>query len=360
MVRRRDRGSDRTGTATRMVETMSALPGHTPPDRRGQVLAEALAEALGAHVRLILRLPAGLDAAAGQRVQEYCAGRAPAAGRTPPPPATGQAPPAAIRLEHDGQVLGEVRADPPAAAQRLRDGSELLAATRLLVSELHARLRTDDTDRLLRHGAAQLADARLRAAGDMERQRYRLERDLHDGAQHHMVALQMSLALVEHQLGAGDRDEAAKHLRRLKELLARTEEVLHSTATGLLALPLADHGLVTALTTRLGTLDTVTVDIDPLLVGRRYPPEVEATVYLACLEAVSNAHKHVSGAQVTLTLRTSARGLSFDVTDTGPGFDINGVQPLRQLADRLASVGGTLTVRSSPAAGTRVSGFVAI
>ncbi|WP_432990153.1 sensor histidine kinase [Dactylosporangium sp. CA-233914] len=350
---------------TRLVETLRALPGPPLPERHGQALAEALGACLAAdHVRLVLRLPAGLDSAAGYRVQEYGAGRVPevgdagrgeepAAGREPPPSAT-------IRLEHDGHALGEVRVDPPAAARRLRDWPELLTVTRLLASELRARLCADDAEQMLRRGAAQLADARLRAAGDMERQRYHLERDLHDGAQHHMVALQMSLALVEHHLGAGDRVEAAGHLQRLKDLLASTEEVLHSTATGLLSLPLADHGLVTALAARLGTLDTLTMDIDPLLSGRRYPPEVEATVYLACLEAVSNAHKHVPGAKVTLTLRTSARGLSFDVTDTGPGFDASGPMPLRQLAERLATVGGTLTVRSSPATGTQVSGFVAI
>ncbi|WP_432842810.1 sensor histidine kinase [Dactylosporangium sp. CA-092794] len=335
---------------TRLAETVRALPAQAPPERLGLALAEALAAGLAAdHVRVALWLPAGLDPTAGFRVQEYRAGHVRAG-----------LPPAQVRLKLGGQPLGEVRTQPPAAAQRLRDWPELLAVTRLLAAELHARLRADDAEQLRRSGAAQLADARLRAAGDMERQRYRLERDLHDGAQHHMVALQMSLALVEHQIGTGDRAEAARHLQRLKELLASTEEVLHSTATGLLALPLADHGLVTALAARLGTLDALTLDIDPLLTGRRYPPEVEATVYLACLEAVSNAHKHVPGAKVTLTLRTSARGLSFDVTDTGPGFDVSGPMPLRRLAERLATVGGTLTVRSSPAAGTRVSGFVAI
>jgi len=357
MVRRRPTAPDRTGAVTRLVEAVRALPTGTSPERRGQALSAALAEALGtaaaSGVRLRLWLPAGPGATAGQRVQEFRTGRVPAPGPPPEDPAV------TVPLEHRGTVLGEVLVE-PAAAQLLRDWPELLTVARLLASELQARLRADDTARMLRRGAAQLADARLRAAGDMERQRYRLERDLHDGAQHHMVALQMSLALVEHQLGAGDRAEAAKHLQRLKDLLASTGEVLHSTATGLLALPLADHGLVTALTARLGTLDTLTVLIDPLLTGRRYPPEVEATVYLACLEAVSNAHKHVPGARVTLTLQTSARGLSFDVTDTGPGFDIGHLQPLRQLADRLASVGGTLTVHSSPASGTRVSGFVAI
>jgi signal transduction histidine kinase len=136
--------------------------------------------------------------------------------------------------------------------------------------------------------------------------------------------------------------------------------VLHTTAIGLLALPLADHGLVAALTARLGSLETVTLHIDPMLADRRYSSEVEATVYLACLEAVSNAYKHAPGATVTLALRTSAAGLSFEVTDTGPGFDTGGRMPLHYLAERLASVGGTLTVASSPGEGTRVAGLITI
>ena len=265
-----------------------------------------------------------------------------------------------VRQSDRGPVLAELSVAPGAAAQQLRHWPELLAVLQLLLSGIHAQLAAADAATVIGRSAAGLGDARMRAAGQMEQQRYQLERDLHDGAQHHMVALQMALAMVEHQLGERNPGEAARHIDRLRHLLASTEEVLHTTATGLLSLPLADHGLVAALTARLGSLETLTLDIDPVLTNRRYPSEVEATVYLACLEAVSNAYKHAPGATVTLALRTSAAGLTFEVTDTGPGFDTGGRMPLHYLAERLASVGGTLTVRSAPGEGTRVSGAVAI
>ncbi|MEU5941616.1 ATP-binding protein [Micromonospora sp. NPDC047548] len=341
-----------------VVDAVHGLPGRPLPGAQAEALARALGgclEAATVTIALWLPLPAGHDAdtAAEHTVQEY---RWNASGADAAVPVTGTAP---IRLCDGEQVLADLMIEPPAAAERLRRWPELHAVTRLLVSDIQAQLITGSAERLIGQSDLLLADARLRAAGEMEHQRHQLERDLHDGAQHHMVALQMSLAMVEHQLGAGNAAEAGRHLDRLRELLASTEEVLHTTATGLLA-PLADHGLVTALAARLDTLDTVTLDIDPQLAGHRYPPEVEATVYLACLEAVSNAHKHAPGAAVTLTLRSSPRGLSFEVADTGPGFDTDGRMPLRQLAARLASVDGTLTVRSSPTTGTRVSGFVAI
>ena len=338
------------GALARVVHAVHDSPGRPPPGVQAEAVARALGECLDATavtVELWLRLPAE------NTVHEY---RWTATG-APAVPATGAT---SIRLRDGEQVLAVLAVEPPSAAERLRGWPELRAVIRLLVSDIQAQLITGDAERLIGESAELLADARLRAAGEMERQRYHLERDLHDGAQHHMVGLQMSVAIIEHQLAAGDAAEAGRHLDRFRQLLASTEEVLHTTATGLLSLPLADHGLVTALAARLGTLDTVTLDIDPLLAGRRYPPEVEATVYLACMEAVSNALKHAPGAAVTLTLRTSARGLGFDVADTGPGFDTAGRMPLRQLAARLAAVGGTLKVRSSPATGTRVRGFVAI
>ncbi|GAB2921995.1 hypothetical protein GCM10027280_06520 [Micromonospora polyrhachis] len=343
----------------RVVDAVHGLPGWASPGTQAEALVRALGGCLDAAVVTIaLRLPLSADRDADppgeQVVQEYWWT---AAGTEAAISVTGTAP---IRLYDGEQVTADLVVEPPAAAERLRRWPELEAVIRLLVDDIQAQLVTSSAERLIAQNAVLVADARLRAAGEMERQRYQLERDLHDGAQHHMVALQMSLAMVEHQQEAGNAAEAGRHLDRLRELLASTEEVLHTTATGLLALPLAEHGLVAALTARLGPLETVALDIDPLTTGRRYPSDVEATIYLTCLEAISNAHKHAPGARVTLTLRTTARGLSFEVADTGPGFDTGGRMPLHYLADRLRSVGGTLTVRSSPGSGTRVAGFVTI
>ncbi len=347
-----------------MVEAVHGLPGPPPPGVQATALTRALGECLGAEsVTICLRLPLPAaddpDGAAAQGgVREY---HWSASGREAPggePEAAAHRGTSPFRLGDGQQILADVSVRPAGAGERLRRWPELQVVTRLLLSDIQSQLAVGDAGKLIGRSAALLADARSRAAGEIERQRYQLERDLHDGAQHHMVALQMSLGMVEHQLSAGKTTEAAHHLDRLRQLLASTEEILHTTATGLLSRPLADHGLVAALRDRLDPLDTVILDVDPLLTGRRYPSEVETTIYLACLEAISNAHKHAPGATVTLTLRTVARGLSFEVADTGPGFDTGGRMPLHYLAARLESVGGTLSVRSSRGDGTRVSGHV--
>jgi signal transduction histidine kinase len=210
---------------------------------------------------------------------------------------------------------------------------------------------TLETDRLRRAGdaaARELVDDRWRAAAEMEQERRGLERDLHDGAQHHLVALRMSLALAEHSGGSVD------------DLLARldgAERVLVDTAGGVLPVALVAQGLAAALKVELANHADVALDIDGL--RRRYPSVVESAVYFVCLEAVNNAHKHASGARITVSARDSYRGLEFAVTDDGPGFVVlPGSSGLHNLTERAAAVGGTVEISSAPGEGTTVRGFV--
>lgn len=211
-----------------------------------------------------------------------------------------------------------------------------------------------ETDSLRREGdnaVRRLVDDRWRAAVEMEHERRALERDLHDGAQHHLVALSMALALAEH---SGDTTE--EELKGLLDRLDTAEQVLINTAAGLLPGAL-DAGLGAALTADFGGHDDVTLDLSD--VGRRYPPVVESAVYFACLEAVNNARKHAPGAHITVTARDHPRGLEFVVSDTGPGFAGPVTSSgLHNLSTRITSVGGTVEIRSAPGAGTTIMGFV--
>jgi signal transduction histidine kinase len=230
----------------------------------------------------------------------------------------------------------------------------LPAVAAVLGAPLAAVRLAAETDRLRREGdaaARELIDDQWRAAAEMEQERRGLERDLHDGAQHHLVALRMSLALVEHSGGA--RERAADLLARLDT----AERALVNTAAGVLPITLVSEGLAVALTAELADHEDVTLDISGL--RRRYPPAVESAVYLACLESLNNAHKHAPGSQITVTARDSYRGLEFAVTDTGPGFtSATPKSGLHNLLARAAGVGGTVEIRSTPGQGTTITGFV--
>lgn len=253
-------------------------------------------------------------------------------------------------ITYDGEELG-VLALAPESAGPVGEVAVALGAPLAMVrlaAEIDGLRREGDT------AARELIDDRWRAAAEMEEERRGLERDLHDGAQHHLVALRMSLALVEHAVAAGGVRE------RVSDLLNRVdnaERVLVDTAAGVLPVALVTNGLAAALTSALVNHAEVVLDVGEL--RRRYPSVVESAVYFVCLEAVNNARKHAPGARVTVTVRDSYRGLEFGVTDTGPGFDVTAAgSGLHNLSERAAAVGGTVEVRSAPGRGTEITGFV--
>ncbi|KJE19827.1 histidine kinase [Frankia torreyi] len=207
---------------------------------------------------------------------------------------------------------------------------------------------------------AWIADARQRAASRMESERHALERDLHDGAQLHLVSLQLAAAVVEHRLATAtaDEDTLTAAVTDLGARLDRTHQLLVDTAAGITPVPLQDAGLAPALALSFREAHNVTLDIGSDVRARRYPPSVESTVYFTCLEAVNNAHKHAPGAAVVVAVRNTYQGLWFEVADSGPGLADAASTGLAQLRARLAAVGGTLHVTSAPGEGTRVAGTV--
>ena len=134
---------------------------------------------------------------------------------------------------------------------------------------------------------------------------------------------------------------------------------MRSFARGIYPALLAERGLSEALRA-VGRSAQIPTIVDAAAIGR-YAPEVEATVYFACTEALQNAAKHAEGASgVTIVLAHNPH-LRFEVSDDGGGFDPRTVAPgagITNLRDRLAAVGGELHVDSTPGRGTRISGVI--
>jgi signal transduction histidine kinase len=213
--------------------------------------------------------------------------------------------------------------------------------------------------------AGAIAGARRRAVAEMDAQRRLLERDLHDGAQHHLVSLRLTIGLLEHQLRTGAPvEELQDRLSALGAQLRRTDEVLRRTAAGILPVALVTEGLVPALRSELGDQGDVRLDIAPGVRDRRYPAAVESVAYFACLEGVNNARRHAAGATITVSLHDEYAGLGFRIRDDGPGFDQARVPGagtgLGHLQDRVGGVGGRITIRSAPGRGTVLEGLVPI
>jgi signal transduction histidine kinase len=269
-------------------------------------------------------------------------------------------------VSHSGQLFGLIVAERSRRGENLaEDADQTLeeVAREVGVAVNKARLDTalqESLDRLRRQAAElQASRGRLVAAADEERRR--IERNLHDGAQQHLVALAVKARLIE-QLAERDPERAKSLMNQLQDDVKSAIEELRALAHGIYPPLLSSAGLGEAMTAacRRAPLPT-SVEAD---VVARYAPEVEAAVYFCCLEALQNAAKHAgAGASAHVRIWEEAGGLLFEISDDGAGFENSQYGDgagLTNMRDRLGAVGGTLRVESSAGQGTRIHGALPV
>ena len=245
-------------------------------------------------------------------------------------------------VERDGRRVAAIIHD--AALDTSRELVEAAAASSSLALD-NERLRADLQARL-----EELRDSRLRImeAGDAARRR--IERNLHDGAQQQLVALALELRVLK-----GQADPALKpKLDELSQRLASALAELRELARGIHPAILTDRGLGPAIDS-LADRATVPVDVEVELPEARLPAPVEAAAYFLVAEALTNVARYARASHAQVTARLVEDELVVTVADDGVG----GVDPdagggLRGLDDRVAAVGGTLSIDSPVGAGTRL------
>jgi len=200
--------------------------------------------------------------------------------------------------------------------------------------------------------------SRARIAAGAERERRRIERDLHDGAQQRLVALRIELELAEEIV----RQDPRRGVDRLKELELDVDEALEelrSLAHGVCPPTLADRGVVEAVQV-VARRSPLPIDVEAHGV-ERYGPEVEGAVYFCVVEALQNVLKHADARRVEIRLDGGRRSLRFSVRDDGvnatDGTMAQGAG-IANMGDRVAAVDGELVIRSRAGVGTTVSGRV--
>ena len=130
-------------------------------------------------------------------------------------------------------------------------------------------------------------------------------------------------------------------------------EELRELARGIHPAILTEEGLPAAIGS-LADRSSVPVSIDNGSVGR-LPEAVEATAYFVVAEALTNVAKYAHASRASVRLACEDNGLRVEVADDGRGgADLTAGSGLRGLEDRIAALGGELSIESSPGAGTRV------
>jgi signal transduction histidine kinase len=230
------------------------------------------------------------------------------------------------------------------------------AATSALMLVEQNRLVAD-----LEVAKSHLEASRLRLSHTADEERQRIQRDLHDGAQQHLIGMHVKVERALESLEA-EPARCAELLAELGEEMGETARDLRSLATTVFPATLREYGLVDALASAIRTMG-LRVHLETESVGRQ-PPEVERQVYFVCLEGLQNIGKYC-GPDVVATLRIWAvrRQLFFELRDMGPGFDRSTLGDglgLENMHDRLSSIGGRLSIVSSPGTGTLLKGVVPV
>jgi len=222
--------------------------------------------------------------------------------------------------------------------------SSVVAATGMAIH--NARLQVE-----LRARLAELRGSRARILQAEQRERRRLERDLHDGAQHRLVGLSLELGELRDRV-SGDPETAARVDHARQEVAASLGE-LRDLAHGIHPATVSDHGLGVALES-LTTRAAVPVDVRGLS-QERLPEPVELAAFFLVAEALANVAKHARASSAAVDLTREGRVLIVEVSDDGVGGAATGRGTgLRGLADRIEALGGRLRVWSPPGKGTRL------
>jgi signal transduction histidine kinase len=246
-------------------------------------------------------------------------------------------------VDRDGEHLAALIHDPSLADEpELLDGVSAVAGISLENGRLQAELKA-------RLDELKGSRGRVIAAG--QRERKRLERNLHDGAQQRLIALRLELGLL------GDRLEGDPASRRDVEH-ARAEigislDELRAVARGLHPAVLSGHGLAVALES-LAAASPVPVQLTVAVEGRLDEP-TEVAAYYVVSESLANVGRHAMADSATVDVARRNGDLVVEIVDDGiGGADTERGSGLRGLADRVEALGGRLRVWTPRGGGTRV------
>lgn len=244
----------------------------------------------------------------------------------------------------DGMPIAVVIADPALARYRgLFDAAVQTSGLALKNAQLQAKAAREKLEQV------RASRARIMEAGLAERRR--LERDLHDGVQQHLLSITARLTAAMSKTGDPDAIAAFGDARDgLREVLAELRDLAHGIHPALLT----QGGLAVALdevAERLPLPVRVTAPVT------RVSAVVEATAYFVACEALTNVIKHAKADSATVTISIEESGLDMEIADDGiggitPGGETG--QGLANIADRVSALDGEVTVDSPPGKGTRL------
>ncbi|GAA4264195.1 sensor histidine kinase [Dactylosporangium darangshiense] len=225
-------------------------------------------------------------------------------------------------------------AEHPSQRSRL---AAVVAAAELAITNANLRRRAEGR-------------AHLRGMAEVEMQTRRtIGRELHDGLQHRLTALQVFVGRARSDPGP----DSAAWLGQFEGLIQETIRELREVVQGVYPAVLPSQGLADALDALVGSSPV------PLILSieaRRWPAKVEETAFFIISEAVGNAWKHARASRITVSAREQGQKLHVEVRDNGVGGAMLKERDggLRGMQDRAAALQGSLEITTGQRQGTMV------
>jgi signal transduction histidine kinase len=250
-----------------------------------------------------------------------------------------------IRTE-EGSPIAVVIADPALERYRgLFDAAIQTSGLALQNAQFQAQAAREKLEQV-RASRARIVEAELA-------ERRRIERDLHDGVQQHLLGLAAQLSVAMNQAGDVTARVALGQVQDgLREVLAELRDLAHGIHPAVLS-----HG---GLAAALGDVaERLPLPVRVIVPAARVATAVEATAYFVACEALANTVKHSKAASATVTVRIAESQLILEIADDGVG----GVKPsgvkssghgLSNIKDRVNALDGEVTIVSPPGGGTRL------
>jgi signal transduction histidine kinase len=221
--------------------------------------------------------------------------------------------------------------------------AEIFAARAAVAVDLSQRVARDTVRRVIE-------------AQELERRR--LARELHDETGQALTSILLGLKAIR---SAATDEDAARAETDVRELVVQALQDVRRLAVELRPSALDDFGLVAALerlATTFAERSGIPAAVESTLSEQRLPPELETVLYRLVQEALTNVVKHAGAERVSILVTQGDGGVRAVVEDDGQGFSPSEVRVdalgLVGMRERLALLGGTLSVESEPGAGTAV------